>query len=118
MEKPRQFPAALSAAFAAEQKACWRPAVDVHKLRTGWLLKFDLAGVAPEDVSVEVQGCRVTVAGVRRDWLVEEVDSYHSMEISYSRFERTVDLPCHFRHPRVTLEGHEGILLVRIVEGS
>lgn len=92
--------------------------MDVYKLRTGWLLKFDLAGVPPEDVSVEVRGCRVTVAGTRRDSLVEEVDSYHSMEISYSRFERTVDLPCEFRHPRVTLEGREGILVVRIVEGS
>ena len=118
MDKPKQFPSVLSAAFAVEQRTYWRPAVDVYKLHTGWLLKFDLAGVAPADVSVEVCGCRVTVTGVRRDWLVEEVDSYYSMEISYSRFERTVDLPCDFRRPRVTLDGRDGILVVRIVEGS
>jgi HSP20 family molecular chaperone IbpA len=118
MDKPRQCTSLLSSAFGVEQRTYWRPAVDVYKLRTGWLLKFDLAGVAPEDVTVEVHGCRVIVAGVRRDWLVEEIDSYYSMEISYSRFERAVDLPCDFRNPHVTLEGREGILGVRIVEGS
>jgi HSP20 family protein len=90
--------------------------VDIYRTRHGWMLKFDLAGVRPEDVTVEVQGCRITVSGVRRDWLIEEDASYYSMEIAYSRFKRTVDLPCQFTHPRIQLEGRDGLFIVRITE--
>jgi HSP20 family protein len=116
MDKPKQAPVFLFAAARPELQTYWRPAVDVYRTRSGWLLKFDLAGVRMEDVSVQVQGCRITVSGVRRDWLLEEDASYYSMEIAYSRFERSVELPCDFANPRVTLEGRDGLLIVRVTE--
>ncbi len=116
MDKPRQVPVFLFPSVRREETV-WRPPVDIYRTRDGWLLKFDLAGVAPEDISVQVEGCRITVSGTRRDWLADEIDSYYSMEISYSRFERTVELPCQFASPRVTLEGRNGLLIVRVTEG-
>ncbi len=116
MDKPKQTPVFLFAASRAESQTYWRPSVDVYRTRGGWLLKFDLAGVRMEDVSVQVQGCRITVSGVRRDLLAEEDASYYSMEIAYSRFERTIELPCHLINPRVALEGRNGLLIVRITE--
>jgi HSP20 family molecular chaperone IbpA len=38
------------------------------------------------------------------------------MEIAYSRFERTVELPCQLAQPRVTLEARDGLFIVRITE--
>lgn len=116
MEKPRQLPALLFAALKAEAHTCWRPPVDIYRLSNGWLLKFDLAGVRTEDISVQVQGCRITVSGVRRDWMAEKDAMHYSMEIAYSRFERSVELPCRFENPRVTLEGRNGLLLIRVTE--
>ncbi|HEX8986296.1 MAG TPA: Hsp20/alpha crystallin family protein [Bryobacteraceae bacterium] len=116
MEKPRQLPVFLFAAARAAEEPCWRPSVDIYRTRGGWLLKFDLAGVRMEDVSVQVQGCRIRVSGVRRDWLLEQDASYYSMEIAYSRFERTIELPCHLENPGVNLEGRDGLLIVRITE--
>ena len=52
--------------------AAWQPAVDVYRTATGWLLKFDLAGVRPEDIDVNVSGSRLTVRGQRRDWSTEK----------------------------------------------
>jgi len=49
--------------------------------------------------------------------LAEEAGSYYSMEISYNRFERTISLPCEFANPHVSLEGRDGILIVRVSEG-
>lgn len=118
MDKPRQVPAFLFPAFQAEEETYWSPSVDVYRMRDGWLLKFDLAGVPLEEVNVQVQGCRITVSGARRDWLVDEIDAYYSMEIAYNRFERSVELPCQFADPRVTLEGRNGILIIRVKEGS
>jgi len=97
----------------------WQPLADVYRTRDGWLLKFDLAGVRPEDVRVIVQGRRVSVSGVRRDLMLEEGCSYYSMEISYNRFERSLDMPADLEHARITLEARNGLLLVRMItEGN
>ncbi len=117
MEKPKQSPVFLFASAGAAEETSWRPSVDIYRTRSGWLLKFDLAGVSMDDIRVEVRGCRITVSGVRRDWLLEEDASYYSMEIAYNRFERTIELPCQFSDPRISLEGKQGLLIVRITEG-
>jgi HSP20 family protein len=101
--------------FMPEAPPVWRPLVDVYRTRDGWLLKFDLAGVRLEDVTVSVGGRRVSVSGNRRDTVIEEGASYYSMEISYSRFERIIEMPVTLEHARITLEARDGILLVRMV---
>jgi HSP20 family molecular chaperone IbpA len=57
---------------------------------------------------------------MRHDQLVEEGWSHYTMEIAYNRFERRVALPCDLEHASITVEGREGMLLLRIVtrEGS
>jgi HSP20 family protein len=105
--------------FMPEAPPLWRPLVDVYRTREGWLLKFDLAGVKLEDVTVRVGGHRVSVSGHRKDTVIEEGVSYYSMEISYSRFERTIEMPVTLEQARITLEARDGILLVRMVtEGN
>jgi HSP20 family protein len=116
MEKRRHSPVFFFAASPAGAQTHWRPSADVYRVRDGWLLKFDLAGVRMEDVTVEVSGCRVTVSGIRRDWLVDEGASYYSMEIAYNRFERTIDLPCRMENPHVALESKNGLLIIRVTE--
>jgi HSP20 family protein len=83
------------------------------------VLKFDLAGVHLEDVTVSVRGRNVSVSGVRRDTVIEEGCSYYAMEISYNRFERTIEMPSNLDNARVVLEARNGILLVRMItEGN
>ncbi|MFN3324420.1 MAG: Hsp20/alpha crystallin family protein [Bryobacteraceae bacterium] len=113
--KPGEFRIFFGAATAAASESAWRPAVDVYSTRAGgWVLKFELPGVRPQDVAVAVQGCRVSVSGVRRDWLVEEGCEYQSMEIAYDRFERAVELPYELDSVTWTLEFRHGLLLVRL----
>ena len=92
----------------------WRPSADIYRTREGWLVKFDLAGVRPDDIQISVRGSRLTISGLRRDWKLEEGCSHYSMEISYNRFERTLELPCDLEGASVQLEAREGILLVRL----
>src|ERR1700731_1767200 len=98
-------------AFADDIPALWEPSADVYRTRDGWLLKFDLAGVRPEDVTVSVSGRMVKVTGVRRDTSVEEGCSYYAMEISYNRFERSLEMPVNLANARVTIEARNGLLL-------
>jgi HSP20 family protein len=92
----------------------WQPLLDIYEVRDGWLLKVDLAGVRPDEVTVTIIGRRVTVRGLRRDLSMEEGCCHYRMEISYSRFERTVELPDDPGPVAVQTESRDGMLLIRI----
>src|SRR5438477_10191507 len=92
----------------------WRPAADIYRTRTGWVAKFDLAGVRPEDIRLEVEGHALRIQGIRRDYALEEGFHYHCLEIAYSRFERQVEFPMSLEEASITTEYQAGMLLVRI----
>lgn len=100
---------------AFDRATPWEPSADVYRTQNGWLLKFDLAGVGLDDVTVSVRGRTVSVSGMRLDSIAEEGCSYYSMEISYNRFERTIQMPVDLGNARVVLEARDGLLLVRVI---
>ena len=100
--------------FLPEALTPWRPLANVYRTRDGWLLKFDLAGVRLPDVTVSVCGRFVKVSGVRKDTTIEQGATYYSMEISYNRFERTIEMPADLEDSKLTIEARDGILLVRL----
>lgn len=93
-------------------RTSWQPSVDVYSGRDGWLIKFDLAGVRPEDIQLLVNDCTMTVTGIRRDWTILEEQRAWSMEIAYNRFERTVSLPCRLEDLAIRSEYRDGMLLI------
>jgi HSP20 family protein len=103
----------LPAAQSAGEPA-WQPPTDIYRTRHGWLVKFDLAGVRPEDVKLTYSGNRLTVRGVRRDCSVEEGCSHYQMEISYSHFERSITLPVALENAALSVEHRDGMLLVHL----
>jgi HSP20 family protein len=104
----------FTAALTPGDAQTWQPPVDVYRVAGGWLLKFELAGVSPDDMTVSVQGSRVIVRGVRLDRCLESGCSVHQMEIAYNVFERTVELPDDLRHATLRSEYSHGMLIVRI----
>lgn len=110
----RRRPLAVFVLTEVPEPRQWQPLADVYKTRAGWVLKFDLAGVRPEDVVVQVTGSRVTVTGVRRDCTIEEGCVHYSMEISYNRFARTIQLPVGLEDAGVSIEYRDGNLFVKI----
>jgi HSP20 family protein len=113
-ESTRWLPVNFEPSFSLAQANVWQPLADVYRIRDGWLIKFDLAGVLPKDVKLTVDGSRLTLTGTRRDCSIEEGCRHYRMEISYSRFERTVELPETVEPAQVVSEFWHGMLLVRI----
>ena len=97
-----------------QRKATWSPPVDVFRTSDGWLLRFELAGVRLEDVQLQLGRRDITLSGHRRDYMLEQDCSFYSMEISFNRFERTIQLPTDLSGAHFRLEYRDGILLVRI----
>ncbi len=111
---PEKSGSLFLAAARAFQKTRWQPAVDVYRMRNGWLLKYELAGILPQDIRLTVQGRRVSLGGMRRDVRVEEQREFYSMEISYNEFERTLELPCELDAMHVSTDYRDGMLIVRL----
>jgi HSP20 family protein len=108
----------MHALFLPGAEACqegpWHPNTDVYRTRDGWLVKFELAGVRPEDINLQVLGPRMSLTGVRRDATASEACRSYRMEIAYSRFERSLELPCDLKQAEITSEYRDGMLLVRV----
>ncbi len=92
----------------------WAPAADVYRGPGGWLIKFDLAGVRPEEVEIRLHGRHLILDGVRRDWSPPADHRCHSLEIAYHRFFRSLELPSELTGARVTTEYRDGMLLVQL----
>ena len=101
------------------QNQDWQPAVDIYQATNGWILKVDLAGVRLDDVHVHLGKRTVSISGIRRDGMMEDSGCRHySMEISYSRFQRTIELPEDIQTARVAVDYRDGILYVRIARND
>jgi len=103
---------------AVVEERTWQPPVDVYTTADGWLIKFDLAGVRPDDIQLTFEGTRLIVAGSRRDCSLEEGCRHLQMEISYAHFERTIILPDDLQSAVIRTEHRDGMLLIRILKGT
>lgn len=103
----------LPASTEPASEPAWPP-MDVYRSPTGWLVKMDLAGVKPEDVQLRLSGPLLIVSGERRDWCVEDGCRHYRMEITYSRFERRVELGEELSEAHIETEFRDGMLLVRV----
>lgn len=92
----------------------WQPLADIYRIRDGWLVKLDLAGIRLEDVEIKTKGNCLTIEGVRRDFQEEESPNYYTMEISYNRFRKSIELPMQLEEAEIRLDYRDGMLLIRI----
>ena len=96
----------------------WQPRADVYRISRGWLVKFELAGVTPSDLEILARGRLVILRGNRRDFLVERRLHSLSMEIAYSRFERTIQFPESVEGAEIATEYKDGMFLVQLITGE
>jgi HSP20 family protein len=92
----------------------WNPAADVYRYDNGWIVKVDLAGVCADDLEIELHASSMIIHGCRRDTLYKEGFSYHQMEITYSRFEKTLQFPCSIEEASMTHDYRDGFLIVTL----
>ena len=92
----------------------WYPAADVYKARGGWTVKVELAGVSADQLEIEIRGDTLRIAGSRLDETHTESVSYQQLEITYSRFEKTIRFPCPVEGARVERRYRDGLLVLHL----
>ena len=96
----------------------WQPRADVYRTSDGWLVKLELAGVRPDEIRLVAQGTTLLVQGSRRDEHCYQGMGCHCLEIAYSRFQRTLELPGLSETAEIVTSYVDGMLLVRIKTGG
>src|SRR6267142_6564165 len=94
MPKPTREVALLTVTHRRPSGRLWNPAADVYRSRDGWIVKVDLAGIYSDDLEIVIDESYLRIRGCRRDTFVQEGFTYQQMEITYSRFEKTIQFPC------------------------
>jgi HSP20 family protein len=90
----------------------WNPAADVFRGHDSWLVKVDLAGICAEELELELDNTLLHIHGCRRDTHYREGLSYQQMEITYSRFEKTIQFPCPLDPSSLSYKYEDGFLII------
>lgn len=92
----------------------WNPSADVYRTVDGWMVKVDLAGVCADDLDISISDSYLRIRGCRRDTLIREDFSYQQMEITYSRFEKTIQFPTMIEGATVAHDYRDGFLIIDV----
>jgi HSP20 family protein len=92
----------------------WNPAADVYRTADGWMVKLDVAGISADELEIDLDQTSLRVRGCRRDTIYEAGCSYQQMEITYSRFEKTIQFPCAIEEASVTHDYRDGFLIINL----
>lgn len=95
-----------------ETSISWTPVVDVYETAEQFVVKAELPEVAEEDLSVQVEGDVLRLAGERR--LQREGRHYFQVERCYGKFSRSFSLPENVDREAIEAVLKDGILKVRL----
>ena len=90
----------------------WNPAADVYRVSDGWVVKVDLAGVCTDELEIELRDSLLTIRGCRRDTHYREGFVYQQMEITYSRFEKSIKFPSPIDGASIRRDYRDGFLII------
>ena len=92
----------------------WNPAADVYRSNDDWIVKVDLAGICSDELELEIRGSMLSIRGCRRDTHYREGFVFHQMEITYSRFEKTIEFPSPIEGAVVRRDYRDGFLIINV----
>ena len=92
----------------------WNPAADVYRVAEGWVVKVDLAGVCTDELEIQLRDSILTIRGCRKDTHIREGFVYQQMEITYSRFEKSIQFPGPVEGASIRRDYRDGFLIIDV----
>ena len=89
------------------------PPVNIFRAGDGYVVRFELPGVTPDQFSIETQGRTLTIKG-KREMRMPQGGSFHRRERASGEFSRSVQLPDGLDLSRAAASYKSGLLTVRI----
>ncbi len=92
----------------------FRPAADVYETSQGLVLRLDVAGAAPDDLSVALAGQELIVRGRRLPPPRHDINRFLHQEMGFGAFERTFVIPIPIDPRGISARYRDGVLEVQV----
>lgn len=92
----------------------WTPAIDVLESKDELVLKVEVPGIEPKEISVTLADQVLTIAGEKNYEKEEKDEKFYRMERSMGAFSRSVRLPIPVDINKVTAGFKHGLLTVTL----
>jgi len=99
------------------KESVWRPLTDVYETDDELIVRTEIAGMDPQDLSVTLGERLLVLKGVRRDPGRAGRRRFHKMEVTVGPFERIIEIPDDLRISSVDAHYENGFLTVRLRKG-
>jgi HSP20 family protein len=97
-----------------DETLSWSPKIDVTQRDDNLIVRADLPGMTPDDVTVEITDDAITLSGQRKQERVEENGGVYRLERSYGAFYREIPLPEGAIADRATASFKDGVLEITV----
>lgn len=92
-EKTKKVPVTNEKEWIEEEEQIGELSVDVYQSDNELVVQAMVAGVRPEDLSVEITRDMVTISGSRKESKTIKDEDYFTQELYWGSFSRTIMLP-------------------------
>lgn len=92
----------------------WAPAIDVVRDNGNLVVRADVPGIKPEEVSIEVEDDILTVSGSHEETKEEKDNDYLRRERRVGSFSRSLALPAGVEAKKIKATTHDGVVEVTI----
>jgi HSP20 family protein len=96
----------------------WVPNTDVYVTEEALIIKVELAGMRKEDLSLTVEGNRLTITGHRPDGCRAPKCKFLVMEIDYGSFQSVIELPPGYNLGQAKAAYQNGFLRIDVPQGA
>ena len=102
----------------ADETTSWVPAVDVTETEKSYLIRSEVPGVDPKEISITVDNGILTLTGEKKETTEQkdEDKNIHRVERRFGSFQRSFKLPTSVDPEKVTADYKNGVLTLTIPE--
>lgn len=109
------FRSSMGPTFTLSERT-WKPQMDIIETPEEIVIVSEIAGVAKEDLEIEINRKAVRIHGNRPERQRFKNATYRLAEIQYGRFERVLFLPVPIDTEKVTASFSNGLLQIRLTK--
>lgn len=100
--------------FGDDTQRGWTPSVDVVKKDDRLVLRANLPGVKPDEVTINIEDDVLTVSGEHKEEKEEKQEDYVRRERLFGSFSRSMSLPSGVKAEDIEATTEDGVLEVTV----
>ena len=103
--------------LSGTDEAGWMPPVDIYETEDHYVVTAEVAGLAREDLDIQIQDGKLTLRGERQSCETSSV-RYERVERGHGRFARAFVLPRAVDASAITADLQDGVLTISVPKRS